>query len=125
MQLSHPGNDRLRRLGIVSDAERRILILQFTQGKRQFLLVGLGLCLDRQVHDRLRKFDGFQNDRIFLVAKGISRIRLLETHKSNDIPAMGRLDHFLFIGMHTHDLGDPLIFTLDGIKDRLAGIDLP
>src|SRR5688572_3059761 len=55
MQFAHPFQDGLPRFLISGDAERRVFGGEFRQRDTELLLVGLGLWLDRNLDDRIRK----------------------------------------------------------------------
>ena len=61
VQLAHAGDERLRRLRVGVDAERRILFGEPLEGERELVLVGLRLRLDLHLDDRLGEGHRFED----------------------------------------------------------------
>src|SRR5436309_7978118 len=53
VQLAHPGDERLRRLGVAMNAERRVFLAELLQRDGELVLAGLGLGLDGDRDHRL------------------------------------------------------------------------
>ena len=85
VQLPHSADDRLAGLFIGRHPQRRILLGKLLQRLSHLFLIRLGLRLDRDVDDRIRKGHLFKNDRIRLIAERISRARVLEPHGCDDV----------------------------------------
>ena len=67
------------------DAEGGIFLRQALQSVGQFILVGLGLGLDGDGDHRIRKLDGFQDDRRRSIAQRLTGERLLQADDRADI----------------------------------------
>src|SRR4051812_9547451 len=72
VQLAHAADDRLRRLRIGMDAERRIFFGQLRERDAELVLIGFGLRLDGDRDDRVWEAHRFQDDRMRLIAQRVA-----------------------------------------------------
>src|SRR5690606_37591257 len=81
MELAHPADDRLTRLLVRVDAERRVLLRKLREPRGQLVLVSLRLRLDRHRDDRLRERHRLEDDWIVGIAERVTGLRVLETDR--------------------------------------------
>ncbi len=122
MQLTHTGNNRLRRFLIRTNPERRILLRQFLERKSHLLLILLRLRLNRHRNHRLRELHHFQENRLLLFRQSISGRGTLQTDGRNNVTRIGNVDFFPFVGMHLEQPPDALSRSLCHIEHRRSSL---
>src|SRR5881409_2084006 len=119
--VAHPGDDRLRRLGIAMNAERRIFLGELLQRDGELVLVGLGLGLDSDRDHRLGELHRLEDDRVALVAQRIAGLRVLEPDGRGDVAGAHLFDLLALIGVHLQQPADALLLVLGAVIDVRAG----
>src|SRR3989442_1114160 len=117
VQLAHPGDDRLRRLGVAMNAERRIFLGELLQRDGELVLVGLGLGLDSDRDHRLGELHRLEDDRVALVAQGVAGLRVLEPDSRGDVAGAHFVDLLALVGVHLQQPPDALPLVLRAVID--------
>jgi hypothetical protein len=125
MQLAHALDDRLARLLVGADVERRVLVGELVERHRHLLLVGLGLGLDRHLDDRLGELHHLQDDRLGHVAQRVAGAHVLDADQGDDVAGIGLGDFHPRIGMHQHHAADAVGLAAGRVQHRLALLTLP
>ncbi len=129
VQLAHPGDDRLRRLGIDADLEARVLEHQHAEGGLELELcsgVGLGggsmaIEITGSGHD-----DRLEDDGLALVAQGVAGRGDAQADGGGDVAAHDVLHIFALVGVHAKQAADPLALPLGRVPHgRLARLETP
>ncbi len=115
MQLAHAGDDRLAGLGVVTGAERGVLLAQAQEGLHHAVLVVLGLGFDGHGNDRLRKLDRFQQYGPVLSAECVAREGALEPHRGRDVSGLDVVDVLTAVGVHSQDTAQALSLTTSAV----------
>src|SRR6185437_8355613 len=121
VELAHPLNDGFAAFLVDRDAERRILGGETRQRLAHFFLVALGLRLNLNFDDRIRKLHALEYDSIVFVAQRIAGGRILQTREGDDVAGTRFLDVFAVIGVHQQHAADALAVVLDRIEHLAAG----
>ena len=87
-------------------------------------LVGLGLRLDRDGDDGLRKVHRLEDDRVVLVADRVARLDVLEADGRRDVARPDLLDLLALVGVHLEEPADPLAPVLGRVEDAGAGVEV-
>ena len=87
VQLAHAGDDGLTGLVVGVDLEGRVLLGELGQAHGHLVLLGLGLGLNGDGDDRGRELDGLEDDRVLLVAEGLTGGGVLEADAGDDVTA--------------------------------------
>ena len=106
MQLAHPGDQSLAGVWLRVHAERGIFLRQLRQRIAHLFLIRLGLRLDGHGNYRGRKFDGFQNDRLFFIAERVARGAVFQAHAGGDVASVDGFDFFAFVRVHAQQSAD-------------------
>ena len=85
-----------------------------------FLLIGLGLRLDRELDHGDREVDRFEHDRILLIADRVAGRDGLQTHGGGDIAGHDLLDFLALVGVHAQQPPDALLAPLGDVENRLS-----
>ncbi len=109
MELSHPRDDGLCGVLVEFHQEGGIFLGQPLQGRSQFILVSVGFGFHGHRHHRLIEIYGFQENRMFLRAEGVTRGRLLQPHEGYNIPRPGLLQPLPVVCVHQEDPRNPLL----------------
>jgi hypothetical protein len=123
VELAHAGNDGLACFLIGRDAECRIFIAELAESHAHLLLIGLGLWLDAERHDRLHEFDDFEDDRMLFVAESIGSQSVLESDGGGDLSGEDFLDLFALVGLEADDAAEALFLARRRIVYISAGFD--
>ena len=123
MQLPHALHDGLAGFEIGLHPEGRILGGKPLQCLGEFLLVGLGLRLDRDLDHRIREGHRFQHHRIGIGAQGVPRRGSLQPGKRNDVSGERLLDLLPVVRVHHHHAAHPLTLSLGGVEHGVALAD--
>jgi len=111
MKLAHPLHDRLAAFEIRVDLEGRILCRETLQRQRHFLLITLRLRLNGLLDHGIGEGHRFQNDRVLLIAQRVTRSRVLQTRKCDDVTGKRLINLFAVVGVHHHHAANALGFT--------------
>src|SRR6266513_856085 len=114
VQLAHPGDDRLRRLGVAMNAERRIFL-------GELLLVGLGLGLDGDRDHRLGELHRLEDDGVALVTQRVAGLRVLQPDGRRDVARAHLFDFLALVRVHLQQPADALLLVLGAVIDVGAG----
>ena len=115
MKLTHTGNNGLTRFGISMCTEGGIFFCQLGKGFRHLALTCLGLGFDRQLDNGLRELHGFENNRMLLVADGITCCSELQADSCGDVAGVDLGKFHSLIGMHLKDTAETLFLILRSI----------
>ena len=85
VQLAHAADDGLAGFVVLVDLEGRVFLSQLLDGQGQFLLVTLGLGLDRDLDDRVREGHRLQHDLTARIAQGVTGGGVLESDHRVDV----------------------------------------
>src|SRR6476620_1026371 len=125
MQLAHALDDSLARLMIDRDAEGRVLLRQTMECHAELLLIALGLWLDGDLDDRLRKLHALEDHWLGRIGQRISGGDVLEAGQGHDIAGIGLLDVLAVAGAHQQPTPDALLPLLHPVEQGRAGLHLP
>ena len=112
MQLAHALEDGLAGLVIGRDAEGRVFGGELAAARRQLLLVGLGLRLDRDLDDRIGEFHLLEDDGLVRIAQRVAGAAFLQTRQRDDVAGEGFLDVLAVVGVHLEHAADALFLVL-------------
>ena len=118
-----PGDQRLGRLRVGVDAERRVLLGEALEGDRELVLVGLRLGLDLDLDDRLREGHRLEDDRVVRIGQRVAGEGVLEADGRGDVAGVDLVDLLAVVGVHLEDAADPLPLVLDRVVDVRAGLE--
>ena len=110
-------------LGIDPDPERRVLGRELGQRRRQLLLIGLGLRLDRDLDHRLGKLHPLEDHLAIDVREGVAGRGVLEPDQRHDVAGTRVLDLLAGVGVHLQDAADALALVLDRVHHVGAALD--
>ena len=91
-------------------------------GVAQLVLVGLGLGLDGHGNNRRGKFNRFQDDGLFLIAKRVAGGHALQADAGGDIARVDRVDFLALVGVHPKQSANALARRLGGVINVAAGL---
>ena len=94
------------------DTEGRILFCKLCKSLAHLVLSGFRLRLDGDVDNRLRELHGLQDNRMLLVADGITGRRRLEADSGSDISGVNLVKLLSLVGMHLKDTANTLFLAL-------------
>ena len=128
VQLAHTADNGLAGLLIEVNGEGRVLFGELLDSGTQFLLVSLGLRLNRNLDNRIREVHGLEDDRVVRVTQGVTGGGFLQTDERVDVTGVGVLDRVLLVRVHLEELAHALLLVLGGVehllaRDSLAGVD--
>ena len=112
VQLAHAGDDGLAGLVVGGHAERRVLLGQLLQGDHHLVLLGLRLRLDGDVDNRVSELHGLEDDRMALVAQGVTGGGVLEADDGDDVARLALVDVDALVGVHLQQTADALLLVL-------------
>ena len=112
MQLAHTCDDGLSRLLVRMGTEGRVFFCQFCQSLTHLTLSCLRLRLDCQLDNRFREFHGLKDNRMLIIANGITRGRKFESYCRRDIPGINLIKLCPLIRMHLQDTSHTFLFVL-------------
>src|SRR5918994_4154009 len=124
VKLAHALQNRLARLLIGGDAERRILGGQLRESQTKLFLVGLRLGLDRDLDHGLRELHALEDHGLVRIAERVAGADLLEARESDDVAGIGLFDVLAVVRMHEEHATDALLLVAGRVKDRRTGFDL-
>ena len=117
VQLAHPGDQRLARLVVELDQERRVLVGQLGQGHGELVLVGLRLRLDGHRDDRGRERHRLEHHRLGRVGQRVAGGRVLQPHHGHDVAGERGILVLAVVRVHLQDAADPLLAVAGGVLD--------
>ena len=115
MKLTHTGDDGLAGLVVGLDSEGWILLGEFAESDSELVKVALGLRLDSDTDNRIRELHRLENDRMVLVADGVTGTEILETDCCTDVTGLDEFDRILVVRVHLVQTGDSLLFACTDI----------
>src|SRR6187431_520069 len=124
VKLAHALDHGLTGVGVLLDAERRVLLRELLDRETQLLLVGLGLGLDRDLDDRLGERHRLEHDLVLRIGQRVTRGGVLEADDGVDVTGGDRVDRVLLVGVHLEDLPDALLLGLRRVDDLSTGIQV-
>jgi len=80
----------------------------------------VGLRFYLQLNHRHREVDGFQNNRVLIVADGVAGGNGFQAHRRTNIARQNFLDIFTLIGVHAQQTPDALLAPLGHVVYRIA-----
>ncbi len=123
VKLAHAFEDHFVRFIVGFDAEGRIFLDHFADGVGEFLGVRLVLGGDGDGNDGIWENHRFKGGRIFLVAKGVTRLDVFQTHEGDDVTGLGGVDFLAVVGVHFDHAADALGLAGEGVEDGVALLD--
>ncbi len=120
MKLAHAAQNGLPGLPIGLEMQRGIGAHHLAEGRAEFFLIDLVLCLHRDADDRVGEAHALQDDRIRGIAQGIAGFRVGERYQRDDVAGARLLDGIRFLGKHFHHTADLLALAARRIHDRSA-----
>ena len=117
VQLAHAGDDGLTGLLVGVDLEGRVLLGELGEANGHLVLLGLGLGLDGDVDDGVGELDGLEDDRVGLVAEGVTGGGVLHADAGDDVAGGALLTVNALVGVHLEDAAQTLAVVLDGVVD--------
>src|SRR5450759_2203259 len=122
VKFAHPGKDGLAGFGVRIDAEGGVFLCQLLNRHAHLFLIGLGLGLDRQLNHRHREIDGFEHDRVVVVADRIAGRHRPQTDGGADVACHDLLNLFALVGVHAQEAPHALFAALGHIEHEFAGL---
>jgi len=104
------------------DSKRRILFRQLLQRDTHLVLVHLGLRLDSDRNNRLRKFHSLKRYDLLDVTQRVTRGDVLQPDSRRNIAGANFLDLFAIIRVHLQYPANTLFLVLDRVKNRVARV---
>src|SRR5581483_8060499 len=124
VQLAHAGDDRLARVVVGADLERRVLLRQRAEGLAELVLVGLRLRLDRDRDHRLRELHLLEQDRVTGLAQRVAGARGLQSDGRDDVTSEHAFLVLAVVRVHLEDAPDALLLVLRDVEQLAAGGEL-
>ena len=121
VELAHTSNDGLSGLLVTGEAEGRILGGEADEGVGHLGLVSLSFWLNGNVDDGGGELHLLEDDRVRLVAEGLSGGGVLESDEGDNVTSAGLLDLGTVVGVHLEHAADALVLSLDGVVDGGPG----
>src|ERR1039457_2000273 len=124
MELAHPGDDRLVRLLVRVDAERRVFLHELRERHAHLFLVGLRLRLDCERDDGLGELHGLEDDDVIALADRVARRDVLQAHGGGDVARPDLLDLLALVRVHLQEPADALVRLLRRVVDARARVEV-
>ena len=124
VQLAHAGDQRLPRLLVRADAERRVLFGETLERRRELVLVGLRLRLDRNRDHRVREDHRLEPNRRRVDGERLARRRLLEADERCDLARADLVALLAVVRVHLKDAADALRLARRRVQDLAALLEL-
>ena len=115
VKFAHTGNNGLGRFSVSADTERRIFFSQFSQGDAHLFLVSFRLRFDGYGNNRFREDHGFQDNRSFFIAQGVTGAGVFQANSSSDIAGIYIIDFRSVVGVHTQDTANTFSLVFVGV----------
>ncbi|CDD47805.1 putative uncharacterized protein [Firmicutes bacterium CAG:534] len=112
VKLTHTGDNGLACFLICMSTESRIFLCQLCKRLAHLALTSLGLGFDCQLDNGLREFHGLQNNRVLLVADGITCCGELKSNCCSNISGVYLIQLCSLICMHLKDTSNTLLLIL-------------
>ncbi len=120
MQLSHSRDDDLSCIRVYLLVERRIFTLNTGNCVFKLRLVCFRFRFDRNVDHWLRELCTFQQDRVTLLADGVSGDSHRQTDDCGDVPSLQTINLCSLVGMKLDQGADALRFSSPRIEDSVS-----
>src|SRR5919197_2313648 len=124
MELAHARDQGLAGFLVAPDAEGRVLLRQALQARRELVLVGLRLRLDRDGDDGIREVHRLEPDRGGVDRERVTGRRGLEADRRGDLAGADLVALLAVVRMHLEDPADPLRLAGGRVHYPVAGLDL-
>src|SRR5450756_1847268 len=124
MELAHPGDDRLVRLLVRVDAERRVFLHELRERHAHLFLVDLRLRLDGERDDGLGELYGLEDDDVIALADRVPRRDVLQAHGGGDVARPDLLDLLALVRVHLQEPADALVRLLRRVVDARARVEV-
>ena len=124
VELAHSRDDRLARLVVGVDLERRVLLGQRLQRVAELVLRVLGLGLDGHVDHGLGELQRLEDDRRVGVAQRVARGGLLEADHGHDVAREDAFFVLAVVGVHLQDPADAFLAVTRRVEDGRALVQL-
>src|SRR5207244_6537519 len=123
VQFAHTGNQRLARIRVGVNLERRIFLRQFAQSRTHLLLVRFRLGLDGNRNDGSWKVHGFEHDRIAFDTDRVAGRDALQTDSRRNVAGAHLADLFALVGVHFEQPPDALAAVPARVINGVAVVD--
>ena len=117
MELAHTRDDDLAGLLVGLHLEGRVFGHQLLEADPELFLIGLGLRLDGERNDGLRKIHRLEHDRMLLVAERVAGRDALQADRRRDVACVHVLDFLALVRVHFQEAADALAALLGGVVD--------
>ena len=124
VELAHPGDDRLVRLLVRVDAERRVFLHELRERHAHLFLVDLRLRLDRERDDGLGELHRLEDDDVVALADRVARRDVLEADGGGDVARPDFLDLLALVRVHLQEAADALVRLLRRVVDARARVEV-
>src|SRR5271170_5276337 len=124
VQFAHSSDDRLARIDIGADAERRIFLRELGKCHAHLFLVSLRLRLHSNLNNRRREVDRLEHNWVLIRADRVARNEILETNRGADITREDLGNLFTLVGVHLQQTANTLRLAGTRIQHRVAGLQL-
>ena len=123
VHLAHPGEDLLPGLLVAAETQRRILLREAANRRRDLLLVALRLRRDREAHDRLGEPEVRHLDRDLLVGEQVARLRVLQLRDGAEV-ALAEVERgMVLLPLHLEERAHALLPLRAEVHERRVGGD--
>ena len=122
MKLTHTADDGLAGLMVTLDGEGRIFLCKFAESDSKFVKVSLSLRLHCDSDNGIREYHLLKNDRMRLVADGVTSAEVFETNGCADVSSLYELDRVLVVRVHLIQTCDSFFLACTGIENIRPGV---
>src|SRR5262249_14906189 len=120
VKLTHAGDDRLASVFVGEYTERRIFFRETLKRCSHFLLIELGLRLNRHGDNRIREGRRLEEDRVSFVTESVSRGDILDADDGRNVTRVTRIDIFALVRLNLNEAGNTLALVRAGIVNRIT-----
>ena len=121
MQLAHTFDDGLSAVLIRMSTEGRIFLGKFCQSDTHLFLTSLGLRFDRDRDNGIREFHRLEDDRMVLIAKGITGGSVFKSYRSGDIAGINFFQLLALVSVHQKDTSKTLLLVFGRVQNIRTG----
>ena len=123
VELAHAFENHLVGFLVGLDAEGGVFLDHFADSVGELFSVGLVLRSDGDGDDGIWENHRLEGGGVFLVAKGVAGLDVLESDDGHDVACLGGVDFLAVIGVHLDHAADALGLACEGVQDGIALFD--